>query len=456
MKQLWIPLICILFAGTALADSPAKTDFAYGAEIRLEDGGPLHSVAVDAHLYRHITSPGLADIRVFDSEGKVIPHAVSRTRTAKEEPPTPAPLPIFPLFERGDSTPDRLTVRFDTDPNGAILDLQRTSDAGAETKIRGYLVDMSALEDKPETLEVLWEQDRPSGIVAKVRVEESSDLTVWRALVPEATVVTMVYGGKRLEQRGIDLPVPTADYLRLLWISPEAGPELSGVLAHFPGKEREMPLQSIVVPGSRSVDATNSLLFDTQGRFPVDRVNLRFPEENRLWDVVLESRPDLKAPWRIRYQGIFYSIRINGTVIENMPAPVPDVTDRYWRLELLSGGLPQGTALPEMEFQWYPHEIVFLSGGKPPFLLAYGNAEIEKTDQPVRELLKSLKDRESDVSIASAFLGSPITLGGETRLHRVDPGQWKRWILWALLILSVLLLAWMAWRLYRQMVGTAS
>lgn len=455
MKQLWIPLICMLFAGTALAESPAKTDFAYGAEIRLEDGGPLYSVAVDAHLYRHVTSPALADIRVFDSEGKVIPHTVSRTRVEKEEPAPPAPLPIFPLFERGDSTPDRLTVRFDTDPNGAILDLQRTSDAGAETKIRGYLVDMSALQDKPNTLEVLWEQDRPSGIVAKLRVEESGDLTVWRALVPEATVVTMVYGGKRLEQRDIDLPVPTADYLRLLWVSPEAGPELSGVLAHFPEKDRELPLQSIAVSGRR-VDAPDSLLFDTQGRFPVDRVNLRLSEENHLLDVVLKSRPDRKAPWRLRYKGIFYSIRINGTVIENVPAPVPDVTDRYWRLEVLSGGLPQGAPHPEMEFQWYPHEVVFLSGGKPPFLLAYGNAEIENTDQPVRELLKSLKDRESDVPIASAFLGSPITLGGEARLRHIDPGQWKRWILWALLILSVLLLAWMAWRLYRQMAGTAS
>lgn len=455
MSRLWILLISVLAAGTALADSSSRADFAYGAGIRLEGEGSLYSVVVGAHLYRHVTDPRLADIRVFDSEGEVIPHAVVRTKIEKADPPAPVRMPIFPLFEKSDHTPPRLTVRFDTDPDGAILDLRSHSEAEPGAKIRGYLIDMSALEERPETLEILWKEDRHSGIVARVRIEESDDLAAWRPLV-EATVVTMTYGGQRLEQREIELRSRPADYLRLVWLSPEDSPELSGVLGRFPEKNRELPFKSIIVSGSRTSDAPNSLVFDTWGRFPVDRINLRIPGENRLLDAVLKSRPDLKAPWQTRYRGLFYNIRVNGVKIENAPVPVSEITDRYWRLEVLSGGPAKDDSLPQLELQWMPHEVVFLAGGNPPFMLAYGNFGIKKNDQPVRKLLENLKDRESDVLIRSAALESPVTLGGEERLQYVDPDQWKRWILWGLLISSVFLLTWMAWRLYRQMSGDSS
>jgi hypothetical protein len=94
--------------------------------------------------------------------------------------------------------------------------------------------------------------------------------------------------------------------------------------------------------------------------------------------------------------------------------------------------------------EWVPHEVVFVARGAGPFYVAYGSATAESAAVSLAVLPKNL-------SIASASLFEPESLGGEARLSPPPaPYAWKAALLWAILIAGAAFLGWMAFRLSKD------
>jgi hypothetical protein len=210
--------------------------------------------------------------------------------------------------------------------------------------------------------------------------------------------------------------------------------------------------QWTTVTGKEVQYTSASYEFDSGGRFPVDRLDLRLPERNTLIEARIKSRAHENAPWRTRYQGVFYSLQVNGAMLNNDTVHLAVTSDRYWRIDVepQSGGLGKG--LPVLRLAWVPDTLLFVARGHSPFTLAFGSVRAETSGDSGDFLFGAVHDLFGEGIIKKARLGSEISAGGEEMLVSPKPPlPWKRWLLWFVLVSGVFLLGWMAWRLYRQM-----
>jgi hypothetical protein len=196
-------------------------------------------------------------------------------------------------------------------------------------------------------------------------------------------------------------------------------------------------------------------IYDTQGFFPTDRIQLRLSKANRLIKARLSSRADSKLPWRELNTGIFFRLNIDKADLQNSPLKLPLTQDRFYRLEILSGSPPKNESAPELHLMWYPHECAFVASGEPPFMLVYGNADLVYEPQVVDELLEAIGQKNQETYLGYSRLDPPQVLGGDERLKvsRYSKERWLRWVLWIVLCFSVAGLTLMAYRLYRQIKG---
>jgi hypothetical protein len=190
---------------------------------------------------------------------------------------------------------------------------------------------------------------------------------------------------------------------------------------------------------------------------PVDRVELDLRQRNSLVSVVLSSRPDRQAKWRIRGQGVLYRLEVDGIELTDRTIDLPPVGDRFWRLEIASDPAGMGQGAPRLIFAWVPHELHFLARGAGPFLLAYGDADGQPSDAPVHALLKRVGAEAAAGLVGAAEVAESVALGGDARLRPSRaPIPWRTLVLWAVLVLGVAILGWMAWRLLHQMSRSGS
>ena len=84
MKTLIALTLAALLATSAAAQSPlTPEDFAYRSVISLSGAGPFHQVALPLAVYEGVTSADLADLRVFNGQGEVLPYALLRSENRK-------------------------------------------------------------------------------------------------------------------------------------------------------------------------------------------------------------------------------------------------------------------------------------------------------------------------------------------------------------------------------------
>lgn len=435
-------------------------DFAYGLNVQLSGQSALYEITLPAAVYRTVTRADLRDVRVFNSQGEVVPHAF-RPPVQVTQAPAAVSLPLFPLpvAANGDAINAALQIR--TDARGTVIDVNRNANAPGTTT-QDYLIDANTLTQLPDKLVLAWEAP-PQGFSATVSIEYSDDLNQWQPLVAQAALAEISYDGHTLSQHDITLPRVRARYLRLHW--PASTPEvhLKSVQASFPAVTQAPTPQWAQSPGQRIENDPAQLRnvsvyqFDTGGFFPIEQLRVRLPQQNALIEAVLLSRAAPSQPWRERYRGALYQLQMQGTQLQNTTLAVATTSDRYWRMEVddRSGGL--GNGRPAIDFGWVPQRMAFVAQGAAPFTLAYGSALITAPAVTAAALLNDLEARASQGLVKPAQLGEAVVLGGASRLQPAPPGlPWKAWLLWAALVSGVGVLGFMVWRLVRQMSASAS
>ena len=446
-KYLWIILCWPLVCNAQVAN---KADFAFGYTLEVDGDGAIYSVELPEEVYRGLTRADRGDLRVFNSQGVAVPHALRRAGQPGKQMLPPVKLPVFPLYtdDTAASVAEGYNVHITTNEQGAIIDLNYGKGTPQTRRLSGYIIDASQLEHAPNALSVTW-PDGQGDFVASIRLEHSDDLNTWQTLVERATLSNLHYGAHTLIQQRIDLPVSKYKYLRLYWQASQPF-ELDDLHVHFPERDtqQERKWTSFAVT---DIDAQGQYYyFDTRAVLPVDRLNLALPQRNTLTRVRIESAAHREGPWTPRYTGLVYNLHVEGN-----PLTTPDVwlgptTHRYWRVQVpVEGGQLDGAT--QLRLGWVGEQLLFMAQGEAPFLLAYGSGRVERVDTPLPQLLGVDEVKQLQL-IKAAQLGSRIELGDESRLEPPrPPTDWKRYSLWSVLVLGVILLAWMALRLYKEM-----
>ncbi len=453
---LFLLLLPLLSAAVSAQEQALRShDFAYGIPLEVDGDGAIYSLPLPQEVYRFSTRSDLGDVRIFNGYGEMVPHMLQRGKSFRETPREPVALRFFPLYRDEPWEKEVKHIRIADDGKGTIIDIERQPEEGETTPgpVAHYLVDASSVEAPIEKLVLGWDEIG-EGFLVSVKLEYSNDLVHWQHLISEATLADLAYEGYRLSQHAITLPTQEARYYRISWPLGEQGLLLNSISAELKRATHEQPRQWLPLSPVSDESQRGVYHFTLPGYYPVDRIRVELPQINTVVRARLYSRSDDEnAPWRLRYQGLLYTLVREGHTLQNEAIAVSGVSDTRWRLDVMQDGGGLGSGQPQLQMGWVPHRLLFVARGEAPFTLSFGAATVKPAANAMAGLIVQLEKRQDDEGfIKLAHSGGIFELGGERRLHPpAPPLPWKTWLLWAVLIFGVAVLAWMGRSLYRQM-----
>lgn len=452
----FISLLTLLSAALPAQENPPRSgDFAYGIPLEVDGDGALYSLPLPQEVYRFATRGDLGDVRIFNGYGEIVPHLLQRNETIKKALREPVALRFFPLYRDEPWEGQSKHIRIADDGQGTIIDIERQPEEreSKQGPVVHYLIDASPLSAPIEKLRFDWNEVE-EGFLVSVNLEYSNDLVHWHHLIYEATLADLTHDGYRLRQQSITLPSQEARYYRLSWPLGERGRRLTSINAVVKRTVDRPPYQWLPLSPESDTAQQGTYYFTLPGRYPVERIRVVLPQSNTVARVRLYSRSgNSNAPWRLRYQGLLYTLMRDGHSLQNEDIPVSGVGDSLWRLDVVQEGGGLGRGQPQLQMGWVPHRLLFVARGEMPFTLAFGAATVTPPASDMTSLVAKLESQpEEEGFIKLGHAGGLFELGGERRLQPpVSPLPWKKWLLWAVLIFGVLALAWMGRSLYRQM-----
>ncbi len=444
MKSLLPAILAAASLSAAAAESPE--DFAFAVPIEALGGDALHRVAIPQSVYESAAFADLRDLRVFNGAGEVVPYAFRPVERTSERP-APVTLPIFPLQGPRDARSEDLDLSFDK--SGAKVSVRlssRAANAGPQAPL-GYLIDASSLKTALNGIEVDWGRAAADRLVS-ARLEAGDDLKHWTILAADAPLGALAHAGRRLERKAIEYRSLKAKYLRLMWTDPAQAIELKAIAGLSPEQHAQPERSWKEVVATPDAGKPGEYLADLGGRFPLERLALRLPQENTIVPVRLLSRAKPEDRWTPVTHAVAYRLNQNARELVSPEIAVGVNSHRYWllRVDPAAGGIGSGSLI--VRAGWTPREIVFTTRGTGPFRLAYGNSKAQAGSLRIETLVPGWRtDQEPQMSVAST--GPVQKLAGEAAARpRADL---KKWGLWSALLAGVAVLGWMAWRLSKQM-----
>lgn len=450
MKPLLLAaLLCWVVVAPAYGRSLPE-DFAYGLPLTPSGAMPFAEVELPLEVYRALTRADLGDLRVFNGAGEEVPHLLRGPEAVVTETPGAArAVPFFPLRAAAEGAEDALAVRVAEAPGDWRVEIRGRAAAESDeaASASGYLLDLAGLDFSVAQVELDW--DDSGDFFGEVEVATSDNLKDWRPL-PRAILARLDYQGRRLEHRRIELPTAPGRYLRLRWRESAPPVELARVVASarpsraaLPEIRRWLPVTATPLP-----ETSGMSWVDLGGRLPVAALRVTFAEANNLARLHLSSGDSAEGPGRHRVEGLVYRLRFAERELVNADLPLSGSRDRYWFVRS-----DNGFAGMRLEFGWRPDRLLFLVRGAGPFLLAYGNANLNSPPISGAELLHSAEIAGADVPASERLVpGAVVHLGGEERLlPRPSTPSWRTLSLWGVLGLGVVLVGVLAWRLQRQL-----
>lgn len=439
-------LVLLLAIASLTAAAQKPDEFAYSIPIEGTGGDAFYRVAIPQAVYEATAFPDLRDLRVFNGGGEPVPYAF-RSIAKVSQRPAPVSLPFFPLRGPRDARAEDLDLNVVRSGGKVSVTLHVRGDSGAQRVLLGFLVDASALKAPLSGLLVSWGRAGAEQLTS-VRIESSDDLKHWTTVVSAAPLGGLSHAGQRLERNTIEYRSHEAKYLRLTWLDAGKAIEVSAVRGLVP--EQWQPPERVWKEVTAKSDAATpgDYPFDLEGRFPIDRLEFRLPQENTVVPVQVFSRNDPKDKWMAVAGTVAYRLKQDGRDLASPDLVLGPDMHRYWllRVDMKAGGIGSGAL--GVRAGWTPRELIFNARGSGPFRLAYGNVRAESGALPLETMVPDLRaDRAPKIALVAT--GAPNKVAGSAAMSpRIDA---KAWGLWAALAAGVAVLAWMAWKLSSQM-----
>ena len=169
----------------------------------------------------------------------------------------------------------------------------------------------------------------------------------------------------------------------------------------------------------------------------------------------IATRETEAASWSPLTSATFYRMTRNGVSLESPAVEVGRRPMRYVQLTLDARSPGLGRDEPTLEVQWRPAQVVFVARGDPPFTMAFGNKDAQRTILALNQVIPDYKagaemkipeDQVLRVTTVTNVEGPVTKLVGEVNKRKL--------LLWGVLLIAVIVLGWMAWKLSKQMAGT--
>lgn len=447
-----------LFVGLSLASPVASAathldDYATGMTVSASPGHPLTEVQLPDIVYRTITRADLADIRVFNADGIVVPHALCESPGTAAPVVTQESLPVFDLqaaaARRGREA--RIDINVPSGAEVRIVQEGPRERPEKATRTRAHVIDARSITDALRSIQFEWHS--PDGASeAHVRIDASDDLDQWRTVVPASTLLRVTQAGQQLRRERIPLPEQRYRYLRVA--RADRGPPLQIAAVMAERVKEPESIAPVWFTADSLASSDSEVLFDAARLAPVTYARLHLPQDNMSVRVHLQSRSNLQAQWHDRWSGEAYAIVANGERRISPPAHFRANHDRYWRVRYAASSVTPATP-PTLELGYRPTRLRFLAQGSGPFTLAFGSRRAEAaTGRQCASLLADVPSHQLEQFVGVGSLGSQRILGGNLALRPLPKETPVRLIvLWAVLVGGVALLIAMALALLKRVGG---
>ena len=437
----------LLLMPAAWAQGP--DDYRARAPITTAEEDALQRLVLPPEVYRD-ARPDLGDIRVFNGAGEAVPIALGREPERAREAQTSGVLPQFPVTSL-DIAPEHIgvTIRMS---DGTLVTVKSRNAPAKSQRVAAYLVDASTIKLPMRALLLAWEPGTGSEVV-RVRVEGSTDLRSWHPLAGPTAIVHLEQGGRVLEQPRVPLPRTQEKYFRITWEG--ATPlRLQSVRAEFEDRLKPPDRMTSRVTGHPG-EKPGEIVYDLGARYPVEALRLLPADRNAVIPVRFEAEQSRDGKRLQVASGVFYTLQRGGSVLESPPLEIGRHSARRWiaRIDPESGAV--GQALPDLEAQWRPAQLIFVARGDGPFMLAFGDTQAKAAYASPATLIPGYEAHMED-ALPLAKLGVVEKTPAANRhypewMAGVPP---RRFALWTILIAAVAALGFMAWRLSTQIKRT--
>ncbi len=451
--------LCACTSGRA----QSVADFQYVAPIETDGAHALYRLSLPRAVYQGSTDADLADTRIFNASGEMVPFAFYPRVGQPVHCAPPLRLPLFELPDPRSGAADEQTdrMRIVTTSVGAIEGIEILSAAARPLRSgtsRNYLLDASMARDALHALSL--QLDSPADFSGHAHLESSEDLQNWHELVAGVPILNLQQNGAKLQRLEVDFPAQKHAYYRLGLTDLPAGTRLVAVTAQTGGSNEFLSHQWEKPGESAQGEHAGDYFFDSQAHFPVDVLKFDLPEPNTVAQLEIFARSSSAQAWRIVARSTVFRLQSASEELTSAPLPIQTHKERYWlvRVSEGSGGLGAGRLV--LSLGWLPDQLVFVARGAAPYGIAFGNDRVGPGALALNHLIPDLADQ----ALAPAGMGpKTVTLpapaavvGAEIRVapHKSrDEESFKasRVVLWACLIAAVVLLFWMVGRLYRLM-----
>lgn len=451
-KFLFQFLIGLVVFPAVAADVPLKpNDFAYGLPLATDGRDGVYKVNLPFDVYRIIRYADLRDVRVFNGDGELVPHVVTRSASSVAVKSEAIEVPRFPVYAAAQSKLGDLSLEIKRDTQGTVINLKNVTGVAGQNQVVGYILDANKVVPAIKAIELQWSESIAS-YAGSVTLEASDDLKNWKPLAQNFPITRMKFGEHLLEQRLVSFSATPLIYLRISWPVTEASlPELVRVMAIPADANAEVKRTWQLIKAQPVTNKADEYEFDVGAQVPIDRLRFHLPQNNTLIQTELLARVASKDPWQSVTNATLYRIEQNGRKFLSDDLQINRDSRRHWLLRVAQQGGGLGSDVPNLQVGWLPDQVMFLARGRGPFQLAYGAVGVKSGESSIANLTNKT-DGTGGIEAKPITSGAPVSLGGEARLSAApDPFPWKKWLLWGILGLGVLSMAWMASRLMNQM-----
>ncbi len=439
-----VPLALAL-AGAAHAAELEPKLFAYGMPIATPGEAAEYRIEIPPEVYLKSVQPGLRDLQIFNGKGEPVPFAIEQPRVPPRAHPAGTSVPLFAL--RDDSPAALSALRVAIDTHGSAISVRTSGADPAGNESLSYVLDSRAVQSPVSAIELRWPDDA-ADFAGRVSVESADTLGLWHLVAVAAPIANLHANGAELIEDRVEMPATRAQFFRLSWSGRPPPFHLTSVAVEVTDASDRIARASLIVGAAPGSGKPGEFQFDLRATPPTDRLNLVLPELNTVIDAEILARADPKDPWQQITKGGFYRLQSSDGELRNGPMKIDLTPWRYWLVRVLRPAASASSGAPRLEVQWRASEVLFLARGAGPYTMAYGSGSTMGAAAPLASL-------PSSVAPEPATLGSPMILGGESRLKAsFGAAGWRNGILWVTLIAALALLAWMAYRLTRELKST--
>jgi hypothetical protein len=438
----WLLFVALTVAGAAGAAELEPKRFAYGMPIATAGEAAEYRLEIPPEVYLKSVQPELRDLQIFNGKGEPVPFAIEQPRVPPRAHPPGTALPLFPL--RDDSAAALNALRVAIDTHGSAISVQSNTTEPAANESLSYVLDGRAVQSPVSAIQLHWPDDA-ADFAGRVSVESADTLGLWHLVAVAAPIANLHANGAELIEDRVEVPATKAQFFRLSWNGRPPPFRLTSAAVEVTDAPDRIARASLIVGAAQAMGKAGEYQFDLHATPPTDRLNLVLPELNTVIDAQILARATAKEPWQQVTRSGFYRLQSADGELRNGAVKIDLTPWRYWLVRVLRPAASAGGGAPRLEVQWRASEVMFLARGAGPYTMAYGSSSAMGAAAPLAALPNS-------VAPVPAMLGSPVILGGESRLKSsFAASAWRNSILWITLIAALAALGWMAYKLMKEL-----